>query len=120
MNWFALVEEVKLRFHISTEEELCQTYLGFVSYLSNSNLSVEDERQAKHSRQVFLELEKGKIVGGTDDFAVHTDSESDNPEEWAKVSHVLSVEGQSLIKKQRKILKRKVARRIAKCHFRLC
>ena len=84
MNWFALVEEVKLRFRNSTEEELCQTYLGFVSYLSNSNLSVEDKRQAEHSRQAFLVLEKEKIVGGTDDYAVHTDSESDNPEEWVR------------------------------------
>ncbi len=109
-----ILRPIKLRFCNSTEEKLRQTYLGFVSYLCNSNLSVEDKRQAEHSRQAFLVLEKEKIVGGTDDFAVHTDSESDNTEEWAKVSHVLSVEGQSLIKKQWKILKRKVARQIAK------
>ena len=45
---------------------------------------------------------------------MHTDSESDNPEEWADVVDVLSEEAKSLIEKHRKILKRKVARRIAK------
>ena len=54
-----------------------------------------------------------ETVDDTDD-SVHIDSESDNRKEWVNDVNVLSEEGKLLIKKQRKILKHKVARRIAK------
>lgn len=113
LNWFLLVEELKLLLRNHTKEVLQQTLLDFVYYLSNSDLSIEEEQQVEHSRQAFLELERQKMVDEIDD-SVRTDSESDNPEEWVDVLDALSVEGKALIEKQRKIMKRKVARRVAK------
>ena len=77
MNWFAFLE-VKLCLRILLKKKC----------------------KVKHSRQAFLELVGENLVNRKDDFTVHTDSESDNPEEWTKVSDALSVEGQSMIKKQ--------------------
>ena len=70
LNWFSFVEELKLLFRNYTVQVLHQTLLDFVYYLSNSSLSIDEERQVEQSRQAFLELERQKSSCGMGDMCI--------------------------------------------------
>ena len=93
-------------------EVLHQALLDFSHYLSNTDLTDEEEQEVEKSRQTFLAMQRE--AGAADEEEVGTSSESDSPDEWVGVQDVFCEKGKELVIKQRKRLFRKKRRQLAK------
>ena len=116
LNWFGLVAFLNLSFAHLSKETHNHILLDFGAYLSNSDLSEEQEKVAEHSRQAFLAFQRDMIMnncGEESDNEIVSECESDNPEDWVQLKDcsVLSDEVAKKVKKQtgifQKIKKRK-------------
>ena len=82
LNWFSFALEVEMTFAHCTEV-LDQMLLDFSHYLSESDLSPEEEHLVEQSRQAYLASRRERVQEEHQRLGdVITDSESDDPEDW--------------------------------------
>lgn len=114
-NWFLFVTECRLRFQGIGESDVMLD--SFIENMNECHLTEKEKTDLQQSREAYRALENENI-GNYDDDEVHTDSESDDPEDWLKISQEGSLpETETLTKKiskQKAIIYRWKKRRIAK------
>ena len=116
LNWFSFVEELKDIIQRYTPDTLNQILTGFSVYLSTSDVTSDEEKLIKESRQAFMETERQQCIDEVDDDIVYSDDETNsiNPDEWLSITGLDSAAAKEMIVKQRKIYKRKVRTRAIK------
>ena len=104
LNCFSFVEELKLTLSNITEEALDQLLMGFVYFLSSSDLTPEEDAVVEQSWQAYLAQRRQTERENAE---VTTDSESDNPEDWVQLrqAKTMNKDMQDKVKKQRQIFK---------------
>ena len=113
LNWFSFATELKLLLNGYSAEVLNQALVDFAHFLScDSDITEEEHKQIEQSRQAFL-LSERLILTHNDE--INSESESDDPEDYAGVcfsSNLSDPALQKLVKRKRNIMEKK-----AKWHF---
>ena len=112
LNWFAFVGELKMLLTGLTSELLDQVLIDFAHHLSRCNLDGNEERLVEQSRQTYLERERECITAEESDTC--SDSESDNPNDWAEIHDITSQKAKEMVAKQWKRLKQRSRTKAAK------
>lgn len=96
LNWFSFYEEVAQYLKNYSSEVLSQVLLDFTDYLSNSDLSEQEESLVEVSRQAFFEFNRRRplLIEGEEVFS-ESDSEVLGPERFEEVTSLLSEEGKT-------------------------
>ena len=113
LNWFAFVDELIILLRQYDKSVIEQVLLDFTHNISFMDFTEGEERLIEQSRQAYLTQSRQQALGCQDNNVV-TDSESDNPDQWLSVKRLNSPEGIEMIKKQRRILRSRTKRRVAK------
>ena len=121
LNWFSFYEEVAQYLKNYNSEVLNQVLLDFTDYLSDSDLSDEEERLVEVSRQAFLEFNRRKplLIEG-EEVLSESDNEVQGPERVEEVTSLLSEEGKKQIRSARIALRKKAKREAAKTIASTC
>ena len=111
-NWCQFVSECHLRFRSIGEDETVLE--NFIENLNKNHLTEREKTDLQQSREAYRALENENVSNYDDEF--HTDSESDDPEDWIKISQERSLPEMltKKISKQKAIIYRWKKRRIAK------
>ena len=80
VNWFALVVQLRTLLQNYSEDTLAYALTKFSDHLSNIDLTEEDQRKVKLSRQVNLEHERYRAIHDGSRLAI--DSDSDNRDDF--------------------------------------
>jgi hypothetical protein len=93
---------------------------NFIENLNKNHLTEREKTDLQQSREAYRALENENVSNYDDEF--HTDSESDDPEDWIKISQERSLPEMltKKISKQKAIIYRWKKRRIAKIVARKC
>lgn len=112
LNWFPFVMELKLMLRNYSSDVLNQAFLDFTHFLPSSDVTVEEDKLIELSRQAFLISECKHL----DQDIIHSESESDDPEDYTEVSgYCLNDPAlKRLVARKRKILKKKAKRQFHK------
>ena len=113
LNWFVFVDELMVLLRQYNNSVIEQVLLDFAHNMAFIDFTVEEERLIQQSRQAYLAQSRQQALGCQLNGVV-TDSKSDNPEQWLSVKKLNSPEGIEMIKKQRRILRTRTKRRVAK------
>ena len=114
LNWFSFYEEVAQYLKNYSSEVLSQVLLDFTDYLSNSDLSEQEESLVEVSRQALLEFNRRRplLIEGEEVFS-ESDSEVQGPERFEEVTSLLSEEGKKQIRSARISIRKKAKREAA-------
>lgn len=112
LNWFGLVASLKLTFPHFSQETHDHILLDFGSYLTDSDLTAQEENVAEQSRQAFLAFQRDRMMNNSNEESedeIVSECESDNPEDWVQLKDrsVLSDEVAQKVKKHIGIFQRK-------------
>lgn len=114
-NWLSFVSECQFQFQ--DVEDIDTMLDSFIERIGTFSFNENEKSALQQSREAYKALES-EYVGNHDDHsdAFHTDSESDNPEDWVNISQTKSLceNFKKKIAKQKGIISRWKKRRVAK------